>query len=94
MFPVLNNYLKMKITGFIFEENSTPTRGSKISIKSGHHAGNQRLIWCCTTINHAQHSDVLARSKSVVDRLALLKTGTKLYKVRDKGVRGIKIYER
>jgi len=64
------------LEGFIFEENSTPTRGSKISIKSGHHA------------------DVLARSKSVVDRLALLKTGTKLYKVRDKGVRGIKIYER
>ena len=39
-------------------------------------------------------SDGLARSQSVKDRLQLLKSGTQMYKIRDKGVRGIKLYER
>ena len=39
-------------------------------------------------------SDALARSQSVKERLEMLKTGTQLYKVRDKGVRGLQLYKR
>ena len=38
--------------------------------------------------------DALARSQSVKERLDLLKKGTHLYKVRDKGVRGLQMYKR
>ena len=39
-------------------------------------------------------ADGLARSHSVKERLDLLKMGTQMYKVRDKGVRGMRMYER
>ena len=35
------------------------------------------------------------RSKSIDEKLSLLKKdGTELYKIRDKGVRGVKVYKR
>ncbi|XP_040566221.1 1-phosphatidylinositol 4,5-bisphosphate phosphodiesterase delta-1 isoform X4 [Lepeophtheirus salmonis] len=39
-------------------------------------------------------SDVLERSFSIQDSIDVLQKGTILYKVRDKGVRGVKVYQR
>ena len=36
----------------------------------------------------------MKRSKSLHDRLEILKQGTLLYKIRDKGLRGINVYKR
>ena len=38
--------------------------------------------------------DAIAKSVTVKERLDMLKTGTQLYKVRDKGVRGLQLYKR
>jgi len=46
------------------------------------------------SIKSEHKRDALARSQSVKERIDLLKTGTELYKVRDKGVRGLQLYKR
>ena len=38
--------------------------------------------------------DSLARSISLNSRIEILKSGTDLYKIRDKGMRGINVYKR
>eukprot|EP00092_Neocalanus_flemingeri_P005512 GFUD01005942.1.p1 GENE.GFUD01005942.1~~GFUD01005942.1.p1 ORF type:complete len:789 (-),score=239.22 GFUD01005942.1:53-2419(-) len=41
-----------------------------------------------------KEDDALVRSHSVKERIDLLKKGTQLYKVRDKGMRGLQLYKR
>ncbi len=47
-----------------------------------------------TGVNDSLFSEVLARSTSIRDALDRLKNSTVLFKIRDKGVRGVKAYRR